>query len=149
MQRGSASCWWTNDKTWSITGSRISETGGDGGCQTRAAKLSPVDATVPGNGEAVRRGSGSRGEAEGRVGGREIGPSMEIEGFGIAGRLAIGVAVAGELANRRRTRRDEKDEEAVSPQSDIIVGKVLWWWVMKFEVGSWGDVAAGGLLAAY
>lgn len=66
---------------------------------------------------------------------------MEMEGFGIAGRLAIGVAVAGELADRRNTRRDEKDEEAVSPQSDIMVGKVLWSWVMKFEVGSWGDVA--------
>lgn len=74
---------------------------------------------------------------------------MEMEGFGIAGRLAIGVAVAGELADRRNTRRDGKDEETVSPQRDIIVGKVLWWWVMKFEVGSWGDVAAGSLLAAY
>lgn len=108
--------------TWSIAGSRISETGGDKGCQTRATESLLLEVTVSGDDEeGDRRGSESGTGTGRRAGGGEKGRLMW--GFGIAGRLAM--AVAGELANRMYTGRDEKEGEeraAESPQSDIIIG---------------------------
>lgn len=102
--------------TWSIASSRISETGGEGGCQARAVGSSLSGVTVSGD----EKEEGWKDQETGiGVGRRERGP--------LTG--GLGMAVAGELADRRYTGREEKEEgrASESPQSDIIIDGTRRW----------------------